>query len=200
MKESELFELYERLYFHELEVRDGLDARLQMPMAIIVAVSGAIAFLLQNIESPSILLKSWLFVVPTVVSAIALIFAVYFFIRSWYGHEYAFIPSASEAEEYRKKLIKTYKPYRGGSRLVTRYFRKYLYDYYVELSSNNTQINDQRSLYIHKARTCLIAAVSLLFVSFLVFYFSELDKSKHSKVSNVRVIGTIDVRGVKNDR
>ena len=50
MPKNPLFDLYEKLYFHEIEVREKLGGRLQTPMAIIVSLIGVLAFLIQNFD------------------------------------------------------------------------------------------------------------------------------------------------------
>jgi hypothetical protein len=51
MSKNPLFDLYEKLYFHEIEVREKLGGRLQTPMAIIVSLIGVLTYLLQNFDS-----------------------------------------------------------------------------------------------------------------------------------------------------
>jgi hypothetical protein len=50
MPKNPLFDLYEKLYFHEIDVREKLSGRLQTPMAIIFSLVGVLAYLLQNFD------------------------------------------------------------------------------------------------------------------------------------------------------
>ena len=54
MAKNPLFDLYEKLYFHEIEVREALGGRLQTPMAIIVSLIGVVVYLLQNFDKEHI--------------------------------------------------------------------------------------------------------------------------------------------------
>lgn len=107
-----LFDLYEKLYFHEIEVREHLGSRLQTPMAIIVSIFAVLGFLIQGFDNQQATSAAILFVVLFVASAVSLIGAIYFFIRSWYGNTYAFLPSAEDTEKYRQVLDTTYKQYK----------------------------------------------------------------------------------------
>ncbi|MFZ3037397.1 MAG: hypothetical protein WA112_09030 [Rugosibacter sp.] len=51
MPKNPLCDLYEKLYFHEIEVREKLGGRLQTPMAIIVSLIGVLTFLIQNFDN-----------------------------------------------------------------------------------------------------------------------------------------------------
>ena len=48
MNESDVFALYERLYFHEIERRSAIDARANLPLALLLAQSGLLAYLLNK--------------------------------------------------------------------------------------------------------------------------------------------------------
>jgi hypothetical protein len=48
MNEDQLFQLYEKLYFHELDRREKLSARLNMPLAVLVAITDFLSYMLQN--------------------------------------------------------------------------------------------------------------------------------------------------------
>lgn len=48
MNQEQLFAFYEKLYFQELERREKLSARLNVPLAILVAVIGFLSFMLNS--------------------------------------------------------------------------------------------------------------------------------------------------------
>src|SRR6266702_776536 len=50
MTNTELKQFYEKLYFQEVESRDKLHARLQLPLSLILAITGAVVFLFQNFD------------------------------------------------------------------------------------------------------------------------------------------------------
>ena len=190
-----IFKLYEKLYFHEIEMREKLSARLQIPLALILSLTGLLAFMLQNFERSLSNMASIFFVVFLVLSAFALAASVYYFVRSWFGHTYSFLPSAQDTENYRQELYKTYDPYEDGKATADGHFDEFLCLYMIRLSSINTQCNDKRSIYLHKTNASLIIVASLALVSFLIFYFGDLDKGRQSKPLEVKIIQPLDVQG-----
>lgn len=196
MSKNPLFDLYEKLYFHETEVREKLSSRLQTPMAIIVSLIGVLGFLMQNIDRQQVSSAAILIVMLIVASAISLLGAIYFFIRSWYGNTYAFLPSAEDTENYRKVLESTYEQYKDGNILAEGYLNDYLCSNYIKCATQNTRCNDLRSLNLHRTNGTLIIATLLVALSFLAFFFGDMDRSKANKPNEVIIVKPVDVQGV----
>lgn len=190
-----LFDLYEKLYFHEIEVREHLGSRLQTPMAIIVSIFAVLGFLIQGFDNQQATSAAILFVVLFVASAVSLIGAIYFFIRSWYGNTYAFLPSAEDTEKYRQVLDTTYKQYKEGSALAENYLNDYLCSNYINCATQNTRCNDLRSLNLHKTNGALIIVTLFVALSFLPFFLGDLDRTKNSKPSEVVIVKPVDIKG-----
>lgn len=195
MDKKELFRLYETLYFHEIEAREKLNSRLQTPLTLIVSLVGALAFLVQNYEHRPGNALATSFVFSSLLAAAALIVATHFFVRSWMGTKYFFLPSALETDAYRQTLVAHYAPYEHGDEIASEKFSEYVLSYYIKYSSANTDANDIRSLYIHRTNIAIIAAAALAFVAFLFFYFGDFDKAKVQKTTEVLITKPVVVTG-----
>jgi len=187
MEDDKLFELYEKLYFHEVESRDKISGRLQIPLAIILTIIGVIANITKGLSFNISSAWGYLFWIVFVLTIVLFIFSVTYFIRSFYGHSYQFLPQASETENYRQTLIKTYEEYKDGDELSRKYFNEYLFKYYNECSSTNTQINDRRSEALHKCNTYLILSTLPLVIAFLLFTLGGIDKNSKDKEYKVKI-------------
>src|SRR5574340_783079 len=130
------------------------------------------------------------------LSSVMLVIAIYFFVRSWYGNTYAFLPSAEATEQYRQLLQKTYEQYKNGDSLAETYLNDYLCTKYISCATQNTQCNDLRSLNLHKTNGTLIASTVLVAVTFLVFFMGDLDSTKASKPTEIVIVKPVDVKGV----
>jgi hypothetical protein len=195
MDNQELFQLYEKLYFHEIDAREKLNSRLQTPLTLIISLIGALAFLVQNYAHQRNSPFSTLFIFFSSASAASLVAAMYFFVRSWMGTEYFFLPSATESETYRQQLINHFAPYETNGELSSAAFRQYIMDYYVKYSSKNTDANDRRSIRIHKTNVGIIAAATFACFAFLVFYFGDFDKANIRKPTEISVVQPVVVKG-----
>jgi hypothetical protein len=198
MNKKEIFELYEKLYFHEIDVREKLNARLQMPLALIVSLIGALAFMLQNYAFQISLLSS-LFLFLLICAFLCLTWAIYYFVRSWFGNEYCFLPSAKATRDYHAQLKTLYKEFAKREQIVAFYFRNYISRYYVDCSSKNTECNDRRSAYVHKTSGAIIFTAVIAFFAFMTFYVGKLDKSYVKKPAEVVIVKPVEIKGPKND-
>lgn len=195
MAKNPLYDLYEKLYFHEIEVREKLGGRLQTPMAIIVSLIGVLAFLIQNFDSEHLTTPAMAFLILLILSTVVLVVAIYFFVRSWYGNTYDFLPSADDTEQYRQLLQKTYEQYKDGDVLAEEYLYEYLCSNYIKCATQNTQCNDKRSLNIHKMNGTVIISTVLIALSVMVFFLGDIDKSKTNRPTEVVIIKPVDVKG-----
>lgn len=201
MSKNPLFGLYEKLYFHEIEVREKLGGRLQTPMAIIVSLIGVLAYLLQNFDKDHAGAARSTFLFLFGLTTLTLVAAVYLFVRSWWGHAYAFLPSAGATEEYRLLLQRTYEQYKDGDSLAETYLNDYLCTKYIACATQNTKCNDLRSISLHKTNGILIISTVLVAVTFLVYFMGDLDKAKTGKPTEVVIVKPVDVNGaIMNDK
>ncbi|MRW88462.1 hypothetical protein GJ699_00490 [Duganella sp. FT80W] len=194
MDKKELFQLYEKLYFHEIDAREKLNSRLQTPLTLIVSLIGALAFLVQNYAHQTSVLAA-LFIIFSGFAALTLATAMYFFVKSWMGTEYFFLPAAVESEAYRQQLIRHFAPYETDGELSSAAFTNYIMDYYIKYSSKNTDANDSRSLRIHKTNICIVVAAAFSFAAFLVFYFGDFDKANKRKPTEITVVQPVVIKG-----
>lgn len=194
---KDALQLYEKLYFHEADAREKLNARLQTPLALIISLSGVVAFLLQNYEHRGFTPSATLFALFLTAAVFALIATSFFFVRSWYNNTYSFLPSAKVTEGHRQLLIEMYKPYDGGDKLVTEYFQDALIQSYIDSSSANTVVNDKRSINIHKTNGALVITAAITFAAFLMFFFGGLQKGKAPEPPAAKVEITIKAEGVQ---
>lgn len=135
-------QLYEKLYFHELDRREKIGARLTLPFGAILATAGLLSFMLNVAARPSLGFAFWLLFSGPVV---ALLIGAWFFRLAWFGHTDKLLPTADEIEKYHARLTTMYRDYDEGDALVKQYFDKFLFDYYVRDSSVNAINNDRRS-------------------------------------------------------
>lgn len=192
---SPLYNFYEKLYFHEIDAREKLIGRAQVPLVIIISMTGVIAFMLQNYEKTTYNLISIFFIIFLAFGSLVLLLSVYFFIQAMHGHTYKLLPKAEETESYKEKLHDTYKDYKNGKAIAEGHLDEYLCKYMIECSSTNTDVNDKRAWYLHKLNGCLIATALLLLLSFLFFYFGDLNKDNKIKTMQVKIINPIGING-----
>jgi len=190
MGKEQLFKLYERLYFDEIERREKLDSRLQLPLAILIVIFGIIAYMLQNF-SPSTSMPAVLFFwLIFSFACLSLLFSIFYFKRSWLGYKYRLLPTPEDSEKYRKACIDLYKEYKNFDELVNDAMHQYLFNAYVEYSSWNMANNDTKSLNLERTGKALFMTFIFCIITFIPFFLGGLDKSKKSIESETPVATT----------
>jgi len=87
MNEEQLFKLYEKLYFHEIDMRERLNSRLQIPLTIIAVLLGFLAFMLQNKCGKVGNISEVVFWILFSFSFATISLSILFFILSWYSYK-----------------------------------------------------------------------------------------------------------------
>lgn len=196
MNSDKVFELYEKLYFHEIEAREKIAARLQIPLAILLSIISVYALFFRGLYLD---FKSWssfdlFFAIFMFVSVILFCLSSYFFIRAFYGHTYEFLPLAKDSEKYRQDLVETYKSYGNCDQLVKHYFKEYIFTYYSDCASKNASINDKRSERLHKCNTFIILNSIPLVLAFIFFTFATLERNGVEKQYKVKIDNPVVIK------
>jgi hypothetical protein len=195
MNNQDLFELYQKLYWYDIEAREHLNTRLQIPLGIIVALAGLLGFMLQNYEHKATTWTTGSFIALALLAALALIVSTLFFVQSGYRHAYSFLPDAATIEAYRISLESHYTTYPDPNISASNAFDGYLLKHYIDYSSINTAVNDTRSRKLHQTNTAIICTATLLGAAFLVFYFGRLDKANEDKTTKVLITSPVVIKG-----
>jgi len=186
-----LSSLCERLYFHEIQARENLNSRLQLPFAIIVAITGYLGFLLQNLERGLSNFSFWAFAFCAFFAFSFLFISACHFMKAVSGHTYEFIAPGNYWIAYKDECQKTYDEYVEVDELAKAAFSKTLMEEYGAKTSVNSNINDDRSLQLHLTMQMMVHAVLYTAIASLFFYFGDLDKSHHSKPYAVKIVSEV---------
>lgn len=174
METEKRIQYYEKIYLFEVERREKLNARLNVPMAAIVALLGFISYLLNvNFLNTSVCLKS-IFFLLIALSLISILLSCYHFKNCWSGLIDRFMPTTKEIEAYHVKLEENYKEFDGKDDLVDQYFNQFLLESYSEYASYNSKNNDYRSTQLYKAVRSITFGLSFSFLAALCFKMSAI--------------------------
>ncbi len=189
MNKKELISFYEKLYFHELELKEKIVARLQLPFAILLTLLGFLGYLLNGYASEGSQTAVYAFWVCFTVSVGLLATATRHFLRALWGHNYECLPDAKATDDFKISLEEYYDEASEASDGLD----DYLLQYYRDCSASNTKVNDGRSLELHKAYAFITYSIAPLIATFLVFHFGDLDRSHLDKAANVNIVNPIKV-------
>lgn len=174
MSNKEKLELYKNIYFHELEVREQIVNRLNLPPVIFTALLTVYGFIMTKtrINDFSIMHVFVYFLLS--LSMVWLIKASLHFYAALTGHEYSKIVSLERIDEYAQDLAVSYP---GDKKRQKKELDDYMIGSYVHCSKNNEDCNDGRSLLISKMYRDLKWCVLFLGLCYPLFVFSPVYNS-----------------------
>ncbi|WP_299694461.1 hypothetical protein [uncultured Vibrio sp.] len=210
MKKEQLFELYEKLYFHEMEVRERITNRVQITFALVATGYTILSYMLRMFDNTVNDNATLVFSVSTVFTFVLSFVCVYFLVRAFWGNTYKGMPSPVETDEYREKLKahktsieeynQTYPSNQQTKIDVDSLVSKHLYEKFRDCSSHNTEVNDRRSKQIHRAFKWLLFASIPMFVSSVIFIGYDLDISSPKKETPIADLSaTAQLDGIKHE-
>ncbi len=171
LKDDDLYQLYQRLYFHEIDLRDRIHARVPILLAIVLALIGMQSYMVNSLFS-----ATWskyeivLLVCLLGVSVSALIVAVVYIVRSWHGFSYKYLPFVEQLETHRGVLREYYRKYDAtdmdGS--LAKKVGGVFFNYFVECASCNATLNDKKSERLHVAFWWLIGSMATGFLALVL--------------------------------
>lgn len=185
--------VFERLYFHEIDGREKVVQRLQLPLVTFIALFGMLGHIIQNAQRTIIGNAGWLWLLVALAAAFLLVAAV-FFIISVIGHTYSFIPVPREWQDYRDQCQRLYEGEVDSDRLVAAAVTKGLVARYAECATINGHINEKKSFYVFMILRFLVAAAVFAVAAYAVFFFAELGSTSTYKVE---IVNPLTPRGTE---
>lgn len=166
-------ELYEKLYFHQFDYRDKLEARISFLLTITIAIFTYSGFIFKETKVlEKVKVGDFTFYLFLSL-AVMLVLAIYYFIRSWFRYQYKTIATASELENYIKDLEDYYKNSRSTEKNISASvdFDNYLHQSLIETSTHNQLMSEKKSSYVHKCSNALILCFVLLAAISVDYYY-----------------------------
>lgn len=188
-------EFYEKLYFHEIEARDKLYARVSVPLAVLISIAGGMGFMIQNLQRDKTGIAISLFYCCFGFAVLFITLGAYYLKSAASGNKYQFLAPARDWDSYQKKCEQQYAEFDNKSQLVDEALRGAILSEYIRCSSVNAYVNDSRSKCLFLTIKFLILATVFVLVAFLVFYFGGLDKGMALKPYKAEVVTPIETKG-----
>jgi hypothetical protein len=171
MDEKERFGFYEKIYFYELDRKEKLISRLNLPLAILVAITSFLSYMLNKAPTTHDGLSGvffWIFYFCTIVT---LLCGAKYFWSSWQLKDYdKGLPTLIELERYRETSNAHFKVHGVNLDDGDTYFRSVIQNYYIEGATTNTANNDKRAGYLGSLASYVTLTIVLALCSFLPFY------------------------------
>ena len=171
------FELFEKLYFHELERKQQLENNIALPTGTIVAAYGVLGYYFTHFHfaGKTYFLDSFVgtaFGVSAVSTFAMLALATFWCLRSALGSAYEYLPGAQTLRSYYVELKDWHLT--QNPKLVAlkseNDFQDYLLEAMARCSQRNWQTNLVRSEELHRTKRFALFALTSLAVVAVAYY------------------------------
>ena len=187
-------ELFKDMYYFELDRKEKLNSKVNLPITIIILICGTIVYFTRSINMFGIDLISIIFWFLYAVLLISTIFTVYYICRSFYDYPYEYIPTASDFEKDINNLQEYYEdPYFEDiekdkkQELLQNDINRLIADNYKKCIDKNIISNDIKTEYLLRSSAGIIVTIIALILCSIPFF---LKLSEYNDVHLVEIENT----------
>lgn len=207
--DAETLLLYERVYFHELDSRDRVIERMQIPIAMMLALYGAQAYLLSNSNylPASAYLFGFAFCLGASILA-GIVGGVSVF-KVLTGHTYRLLPTLIDLESYRRNCANTFAASEGAQQYLDVWVKTSVVRdtarQLIVCASHNALQNTKRSGMSWAAHVSLMISGVTAAAAFLLFHIGDLKQEpvhaveivemRQNREKPVTLVGSVSSKG-----
>lgn len=173
METQERLKLYQQTYFFELERLAKLNSSITIPTGIVTILSGLAAYFFKSNVLPTGFICV-VFGVAFIVLSIALAYAIYSIIRSYYGHRYEYMPTSKDVEKYWNQISQYHRDYPNAESTPEERFSNFLINHLTKCNFINTANNERKSSFLHKAKGAIIIALISSSFGLMSFHINDI--------------------------
>lgn len=186
MDEAARFEFYEKIYFYELERKEKLISRLNLPLAILGVLLSFLSYMLGKAPGSEDGFAGVSFWILYLCAVFCLLCGAYYFRSSWQLRDFdRGLPTLTELERYRVEATAHFAIHGENQDDAETYFKMIILSYYIEGSTVNTVNNDKRGSKLVSLANSVTLTMIFSVLSFVPFYThqQELNHHEQSKAS-----------------
>lgn len=174
MDEKERFTFYEKVFYQELDRKEKLYARLNMPLAMLVAIVTFLSYMLNKAPTTQAGSASVFFWVLYLSTCVMLLCGAWYFRAAWALRDSdRGLPTLLEIETHRRSFSDDYQLYWDAPEEAEVHFRGVILNYYVAAATVNAENNDKRGEYLRSLSNCVTVALVFSVLSFFPFYVHQ---------------------------
>lgn len=182
MDQKERFTFYEKVFYQELDRKEKLYARLNMPLAMLVALVTFLSYLLSKAPTTNSGTASVFFWVFFLSACATLLIGALYFRATWALRDSdRGLPTLMELETHRRSFTDDFEKYWDTPEDADQHFKGLVLNYYIEGATVNTENNDKRGQYLRSLANCVTLALFLSVLSFFPFYVHQQEQAENDR-------------------
>lgn len=199
MQQEDLDRLYEKIHFHELEVKEKLSTRIQLAFAIIFTYYTVIAYMLRMLDYNESAVHIAHFLALISLSLIVSAPSTFFIIRAFWGNSYLWLCTANDINIYNQELEKHKLEIEAYNNTYQQDFPEHIQEVpnvpqrsrenirkqFITCATQNSTVNEKRSHNIHYSFKWMLFSAIPFMIACVYFVALDLDVSSPRKASLV---------------
>jgi len=182
MDEAARFAFYEKIYFYELERKEKLISRLNLPLAILGVLLSFLSYMLGKAPGSENGFAGISFWILYLSAVFCLLCGAYYFRSSWQLRDFdRGLPTLTELEKYRAQATAHFAIHGENDDDAETYFKSIILNYYIEGATVNTVNNDKRGSKLVSLANFVTLTMTLSVLSFIPFYTHQQELNQHEQ-------------------
>ncbi|HEP1897484.1 TPA: hypothetical protein VCC33_003308 [Kluyvera cryocrescens] len=193
MSQEKLFDLYEKVYFSEIENKDKLHTRVQTIFSLIVIEVTVLTYLAKNTSLENVPCLSIIVILLTIGSFFMVIYSCFRLQKAFWGNAFRYLPTPNDINTYRLELIeyeKTFIDYCNKNKIKyenehnpDNKIQEYIAKELMECTSWNIKKNEDRSSEIFESTKIFFCSLVPLLIAVIIFLSADLDSASPRKTA-----------------
>jgi hypothetical protein len=182
MDEAARFAFYEKIYFYELERKEKLISRLNLPLGILGVLLSFLSYMLGKAPSPEDGFAGVSFWIFYLCAVFCLLCGAYYFRSSWQLRDFdRGLPTLTDLERYRNDATAHFAVHGENPDDAATYYKTIILSYYVEGATVNAVNNDKRGSKLVSLANSVTLTMVLSVLSFVPFYTHQQELNQHEQ-------------------
>ncbi|EGH74116.1 hypothetical protein PSYAR_26549 [Pseudomonas syringae pv. aceris str. M302273] len=193
MDEAARFTFYEKIYFYELERKEKLISRLNLPLAILGVLLSFLSYMLGKAPSAGDGFAGISFWILYLCAMFCLLCGAYYFRSSWQLRDFdRGLPTLTDLERYRADAAAHFAVHGENQDDAEIYYKTIILSYYIEGATVNTVNNDKRGSLLVSLANCVTLTMILSVLSFIPFYTHQQELNQYEQPKAATATATSD--------
>jgi hypothetical protein len=189
------FELYKELYHKENERRQEVYNNLNIPIAIITAITTVTYYLITNFDYSFENFLNIIFIILIILTFLGIVLSSFFLIKAFTNVksrvEYTGLPYAQALYDWHKELVNHFLKYGSNQQAADEYFKKFITENLVKHVDHNMYVNDRKMKNIWLSKGIIVITLLLTFLNLFPFSYNYFNKKE--RIEKIEVVKNSDI-------
>ncbi|CAH6937876.1 hypothetical protein F0251_24510 [Vibrio sp. 070316B] len=175
------FVFYEKQYYHELEMKQKIDLKLQALIVFAFAWLNLTSYMVQVVDDSGDPLVSYSYYFFVAIYLFLLGMSLRYSVFSFYGNVYQYIETPKVFDDYYQEMHTYYAKYHDGDNPAELELNKFIKENLINSTHHNALLNDARSQKSFESTKWMVISFVPFVIAFIIFVYFKLDLTHPTK-------------------